>query len=69
MIIDLILFRLAAIVFSLRPPMGSTFPVSDNSPVIAKCGLILLFSANESRALAIVMPADGPSFGVAPAGM
>ena len=58
--------RLTAIVFSFTPPMGSTFPVSDTSPVIAMFWRAGLFIASDSMAVTMVQPADGPSFGVAP---
>jgi len=58
----------AAIVFSLIPPTGRTFPVSDISPVIARSFLIDFPIASDSIDVAIVTPAEGPSFGVAPSG-
>ena len=58
--------NLTAIVFSLMPPTGNTFPVNDTSPVIAMSCLTGLFIASERRAETIVCPALGPSFGVAP---
>uniref|UniRef100_A0A6B0V2T5 Putative secreted protein n=1 Tax=Ixodes ricinus TaxID=34613 RepID=A0A6B0V2T5_IXORI len=58
----------AAMVFSLMPPTGSTLPVSDTSPVMATPGSTGLPSARESRAVTMVMPALGPSFGTAPSG-
>ena len=61
--------RLAAIVFSLIPPTGRTFPVNDSSPVMATFCRIGLFNASDSKAVTMVTPADGPSFGVAPSGM
>ena len=60
--------RCAAMVFSLTPPMGSTRPVSESSPVIAKSARGDLACASESMAVTIVIPADGPSLGVAPSG-
>ena len=60
--------RRAASAFSFKPPIGSTLPRSVISPVIAT----LFFTGSpenaESTAVAIVMPAEGPSFGVAPSG-
>ena len=52
--------------FSLIPPTGNTRPVRDTSPVIATSCLIGLFKPSERRAVTMVQPADGPSFGVAP---
>ena len=52
--------RLAATVFSRKPPIRRTLPVTVNSPVIAIVGSKDLFKARESREVAIVMPADGP---------
>ena len=60
--------RLAARIFSLMPPTGSTRPRRVISPVIA----MPLFRAWPRRAetieLTIVMPAEGPSLGTAPSG-
>lgn len=50
------------------PPTGNTYPVNVISPVIAKSSLIFLLRYNEIKAVAIVIPADGPSLGMAPAG-
>lgn len=52
--------RRAATVFSRRPPMRSTFPVTVNSPVMAIVGSRGLSRARERREVAIVMPAEGP---------
>ena len=60
--------RCAAMVFSLTPPMGSTRPVSESSPVMARSGRAGVPIARESSEVTIVMPADGPSLGVAPSG-
>lgn len=57
---------LTAIVFSLIPPTGRIFPVNDTSPVIATFCLTGQFMASDSKAVTIVHPALGPSFGVAP---
>ena len=60
--------RCAASTFSLSPPIGSTRPRRVISPVIARsCRTGILVSA-ETRAVAMVMPADGPSLGMAPSG-
>ena len=58
----------AARVFSLSPPTGSTLPLSVTSPVIAIFLLTAFPVRAEAIAVAIVIPAEGPSFGVAPAG-
>ena len=60
--------RRAASAFSLMPPTGSTSPVSVISPVIATSSRTASLRAALRMAVAIVMPADGPSFGIAPAG-
>lgn len=57
---------LTAIVFSLIPPTGRIFPVNDTSPVMATFCLTGQFMARDSRAVTMVHPALGPSFGVAP---
>ena len=60
--------RCAASDFSLSPPIGSTWPVSVTSPVIAtslRTGRPLI---SEERATVIATPAEGPSLGTAPAG-
>ena len=58
----------AARTFSLTPPIGSTSPRSVISPVIATSRRALRCVKAEIIAVAIVMPADGPSFGIAPSG-
>ncbi len=58
----------AASTFCLRPPIGSTRPCSVTSPVIATVCLTGRPESKEASAVAIVMPALGPSFGIAPAG-
>ena len=60
--------RRAAITFSFTPPIGSTCPVRVNSPVMAIFLSTGFWIIIDSRAVAIVTPAEGPSFGVAPAG-
>ena len=57
---------LTAIVFSLIPPTGSTFPVSEISPVMAMFCRMGLFKARDINADTMVQPALGPSLGVAP---
>jgi hypothetical protein len=60
--------RRAATVFSLRPPIGSTVPRSVISPVMAMSGFVGTPVSALTSAVAIVIPADGPSFGIAPSG-
>ena len=48
--------------------MGSTCPVSVISPVIATSSCTGRPVSSDTRAVAIVMPALGPSLGIAPAG-
>ena len=60
--------RCAASAFSRRPPIGSTWPVSVISPVIPTSSETGWLRTSEAIAVAIVIPADGPSFGTAPAG-
>ncbi len=50
------------------PPTGSTSPESVISPVIATSDRTGTPRAADTIAVAIVTPADGPSFGIAPAG-
>ncbi len=65
---SLIPARSAARAFSLSPPIGSTRPRRVISPVIATSRRTGMPVSEEMSAVAIVMPADGPSFGIAPAG-
>ena len=60
--------RCAASAFSFRPPIGSTWPVSVSSPVIATSSRTGRPETSDISAVAIVIPALGPSFGIAPAG-
>ena len=60
--------RSAAISFSGRPPMGVTAPRRATSPVMAMCGSTGMPVTREERAVVRVTPAEGPSFGTAPAG-
>src|SRR5581483_3046891 len=60
--------RCAARTFSLMPPTGSTRPDRLISPVIARPLPTVWLVSSETRAVAMVTPADGPSFGIAPAG-
>ena len=59
----------AASNFSFIPPTGNTLPLRVISPVIATSHLTGMLVKAEITAVAIVTPADGPSFGVAPSGM
>ena len=59
---------LAATVFSLNPPIRSTFPVTVNSPVIAILGSNARSNPKLNKLVAIVIPALGPSFCTAPSG-
>ena len=59
---------LAASIFSLMPPTGSTFPRSVISPVMAVFFLTLRCVMADAMDVAMVIPADGPSLGVAPSG-
>ncbi len=60
--------RCAAIIFSLSPPIGSTRPRSVISPVMATFERTGTRTSAEAMAVAMVMPAEGPSLGVAPSG-
>lgn len=50
----------AATVFSRRPPIRRTLPVTVSSPVMARAGLRGLSMARDNRDVAIVIPAEGP---------
>ena len=50
------------------PPTGRTFPRRVISPVIARCSARIGPVASDANAVTMVTPADGPSFGMAPAG-
>lgn len=56
----------AARSFSLRPPMGRTLPRSVISPVMAISARTGSFVIAEVMAVAIVIPAEGPSLGTVP---
>jgi len=60
---------LAARIFSLMPPTGRTLPVKESSPVMASFDRAILPVSKEYKAVAMVIPAEGPSLGMAPAGM
>ena len=55
--------RCAASAFSFRPPIGSTWPVSVISPVIATSSRTRRPVISDTSAVAIVMPALGPVLG------
>lgn len=52
--------RRAATVFSRRPPIRNTLPVTVSSPVMAMVGSRGWFNASDKSELAIVIPAEGP---------
>jgi hypothetical protein len=60
--------RWAASSFCFSPPIGSTRPVSDTSPVIATSERTRRPDSSDARAVVMVTPALGPSLGTAPAG-
>src|SRR5213080_3309826 len=60
--------RAAAVSFSLSPPIGRMRPRSVSSPVIATSWRAGRRHKSDASAVAIAIPADGPSFGTAPAG-
>ena len=51
----------AATVFSRKPPIRRTLPVTVSSPVIAIVGSKDLFKARDNSDVAMVIPAEGPS--------
>lgn len=58
----------AARTFSFTPPTGRTFPASVSSPLIAVSEASGRPASSETSAAAMATPAEGPSFGIAPAG-
>src|SRR5215207_8484761 len=60
--------RWAARILLFSPPIGRTRPRSVISPVIATSLRTGMFARALTIAVAIVIPADGPSFGIPPAG-
>ena len=60
--------RLAASIFSLSPPIGRTRPRKVTSPVMATSWRAGMLAKLDIMAVAMVMPAEGPSLGMAPAG-
>ena len=61
-------FRLAAMVFSFRPPMASTRPRRVTSPVMATSDRTRRPVRAEVTAVVMATPAEGPSLGTAPSG-
>ena len=61
--------RCAARTFSFTPPIARTLPRSVISPVIATSLRTGIRPSADTSVVASVMPADGPSFGIAPSGM
>ena len=55
-------------IFSFNPPIGSTLPRSVISPVMATSLLTGIFVSTLISDVAMVIPAEGPSFGMAPSG-
>ena len=66
--ISLIPARLAARIFSRMPPTGRTLPLNVISPVMARAFFTFLPVSDEANEVTMVIPAEGPSFGTAPAG-
>src|SRR5229473_954673 len=64
----LMLARCAAITFSLMPPTESTLPRRVISPVMATSCRTGRSPITEAMQVAMATPAEGPSFGIAPAG-
>src|SRR5260364_399457 len=60
--------RYAASSFSFNPPIGNTSPLRVISPVIAMSERTGMPVNMETSAVAIAIPAEGPSLGVAPSG-
>ena len=60
--------RRAAMVFSRRPPMGSTRPRRVTSPVMATPRFTGAPVRADTMAVVMAMPAEGPSLGTAPSG-
>ena len=58
----------AASTFCFSPPIGSTRPCSVTSPVMPTVLFTVRPVSSDASAVTIVMPALGPSFGMAPAG-
>ena len=60
--------RCAASSFSFNPPMGNTRPRTVISPVMAMSARTGMLVSALRMLVAMVMPAEGPSFGIAPSG-
>src|SRR6185503_16872110 len=60
--------RCAARSFSLTPPMGNTLPRRVISPVMATSRRTGCLVRADTSAVAMVIPAEGPSLGMAPSG-
>src|SRR5690606_1256484 len=60
--------RCAASTFSFTPPISSTFPRSVTSPLIAMSWRTGRFERDDATASVTAIPAEGPSFGIAPTG-
>ena len=54
--------------FSFKPPIGSTTPLRVTSPVIATSLFTGISVIADTIEVTMAIPADGPSFGVAPSG-
>ena len=67
-IISFILARFAANIFSFMPPTGSTRPLNVISQVMARFGRTLRWVNEDAIEVTIVIPAEGPSLGIAPSG-
>ena len=50
------------------PPTGSTRPLNVISPVMARFGRTLRWVNEDAIEVTIVIPAEGPSLGIAPSG-
>jgi 5-oxoprolinase (ATP-hydrolysing) len=61
--------RWAASIFSFRPPMGSTRPRRVISPVMATSRRTGRRVSADTSEVHMVIPADGPSLGMAPSGI
>ena len=64
--IVVIFARFAAKIFSFIPPTGNTLPRSVISPVIASFAATRFCVNKLVNAVSKVIPADGPSLGMAP---
>ena len=55
-------------IFSLMPPTGRTLPRNVISPVMATSWRTGCPVSADAMAVAMVIPAEGPSLGIAPSG-